>query len=239
MSYPPKNVPYEIFPVPMSGFARWSIRRTAVCALAVLAVWGARAALAEKADRDQPMRIEADSMRYEDARNNQPQTATFTGHVVVTKGTIVMRGDKLLAHQDAAGNQSGVMTPAPGQRTFFRQKRDGVNEFIEGEANRMEYDGKTDTVRLIGNAEMRRLAGTTITDNVRGGLIVYNDNTEVYTVDGAASSAGGAGKPGRVRATLVPRKTPGDTQAGPAVPLRAASALAPAAAPRSGAGGRP
>ncbi|MDR2991262.1 MAG: lipopolysaccharide transport periplasmic protein LptA [Burkholderiaceae bacterium] len=229
--------------MPTARCARWHVRRAAVYALAVLAAWGACAAWAEKADRDRPMHIEADAMRYEDARNGQPQTATFTGHVVVTKGTIVMRGDKLVVHQDAAGNQSGVMTPAPGQRAFFRQKRDGVDEFIEGEADRMEYDGKADTVHLIGNAEMRRLAGATLADDVKGDLIVYNDNTEVYTVDRAPASAPG-GKPGRVRATLVPQNTAsgagratgsktGQKSGSPtnaAVPLRATGKLPPAAA---------
>ena len=183
------------------------------------------------------MHIEADAMRYEDARDNQPQMATFTGHVVVTKGTIIMRGDKLVVQQDAAGNQSGAMTPAPGQRAFFRQKRDGVDEFIEGEANRMEYDGKTGTVHLIGNAEMRRLAGATMADKVTGDLIVYNDSTEVYTVDRAPASAAG-GKSGRVHAIMVPQSAASGTgraasaakpaQPGAtanAVPLRAAGAL--------------
>jgi lipopolysaccharide export system protein LptA len=202
--------------------------------------WSVCTAWAEKADRDQPMHIEADAMRYENAQSGQPQTATFTGHVVVTKGTIVMRGDKLVVQQDAAGNQSGVMTPAPGQRAFFRQKRDGVDEFIEGEADRMEYDGKADTVHLIGNAEMRRLAGATMADDVRGDRIVYNDNTEVYTVDHAPASVPG-GKPGRVRATLVPQSAAsgaasaksGQKSGSPtnaAVPLRATGKLPPAAA---------
>jgi len=241
------NVSYEIFRVPTASFVRWCIRRAAVCGLAALTVWGACVAWAEKADRDQPMHIEADTMRYEDARNGQPKTATFTGHVIVTKGTIVMRGDKLVVHQDAEGNQSGVMTPAPGQRAFFHQKRDGVNEFIEGEADRMEYDGKADTVHLIGNAEMRRLAGTTMVDNVRGGLIVYNDNTEVYTVDPAAAVAGG--KPGRVHAIMVPQSTassPAKAASGAkpqktpnpsisaSVPLRATSALTPAISANAG-----
>jgi lipopolysaccharide export system protein LptA len=199
----------------------------AVCALAALAVWGAGAAWAEKADRDQPMHIEADAMRYEDGRSGQPQTATFTGHVALTKGTVVMRGDRLMARQDAAGNQSGVMTPAPGQQTFFRQKRDGVNEFIEGEADRMEYDGKAGTVRLTGNAQMRRMAGAAMADDVRGDVIVYNDTTEVYTVDRAPASAAG-GKPGRVRATLVPQG--GAANRPDPVPLRAAGTLKPAPA---------
>ncbi|MDR0273764.1 MAG: lipopolysaccharide transport periplasmic protein LptA [Burkholderiaceae bacterium] len=217
--------------------ARWRIRPVGGCLLAALAVWGAGAAWAEKADRDQPMHIEADAMRYEDARNGQPQTATFTGHVAVTKGTIVMRGDKLVVQQDAAGNQSGVMTPAAGERAFFRQKRDGANEFIEGEADRMEYDGKADTVHLIGNAEMRRLADTALADSVRGNLIVYNGQTEVYTADSAPASAAG-GKPGRVHAIMVPQSAAsGAAKASPnakpaqsssaAVPLRAAGALPP------------
>jgi len=209
--------------------------------LAALAILGAGAVWAEKADRDQPMHIEADAMRYEDARGAQPRTATFTGHVVVTKGTIVMRGDKLTVRQDAAGNQSGVMTPVPGQRAFFRQKRDGADEFIEGQADRMEYNGEADTVHLIGNAEMQRLAGAKVVDNVKGGLIVYNGNTEVYTADSAPAPAAG-GKPGRVRAILAPQGAgraagtatdakSGQSKAAIALPLQAASALPPAVAP--------
>jgi lipopolysaccharide export system protein LptA len=105
--------------------------------------------------------------------------------VVVTKGTIVMRGARLEVRQDGEGYQSGVMFGAPGKRAFFRQKREGVNEFIEGEADSIEYDGKTDIVRFVRRAEMRRLAGTTLQDQVTGDVIVYNNRTEVYTVDGA------------------------------------------------------
>ncbi|MBQ9578211.1 MAG: lipopolysaccharide transport periplasmic protein LptA, partial [Ottowia sp.] len=39
-------------------------------------------AAAERADRDQPMRIDADALRYE----NLERLSTFTGNVVVTKG---------------------------------------------------------------------------------------------------------------------------------------------------------
>ena len=67
---------------------------------------------AERADRDKPMNIEADALRYED----QKQLSTFTGKVVVTKGTIVMRGARLEVRQDAAGNQSGTMFAEPGKR---------------------------------------------------------------------------------------------------------------------------
>ena len=57
----------------------------ALCVLLTVPAW------AERADRDKPMNIEADALRYED----QKQLSTFTGKVVVTKGTIVMRGARL------------------------------------------------------------------------------------------------------------------------------------------------
>ena len=145
--------------------------------LAAFCLLSASAAWAERADREKPMNIEADSLRYED----QKQLSTFTGRVVVTKGTIVMRGARLQVRQDAAGNQFGTMFAEPGKRAFFRQKREGLDEYIEGEGETIEYDGKADIVRFIRRAEMRRLAGATMVDQVLGSVIVYNNVTEVYT----------------------------------------------------------
>ena len=183
-------------------------------------------ALAERADRDKPMNIESDTLRYEE----QKQLSTFTGRVVVTKGTIVMRGARLEVRQDAAGNQNGTMFAEPGGRAFFRQKREGLNEYIEGEGETIEYDGKADSVRFVRRAEMRRLAGTQPLDEVLGAVIVYNNTTEVYTVDGTPRSAGApsAAPSGRVRAVLAPRGTAAAPAApAPAAPLRPTPALPP------------
>ena len=200
---------------------------TSVAALAWAMTLGATSAWAERADRDKPMNIESDALRYE----AQKQLSTFTGRVLVTKGTIVMRGARLEVRQDTAGNQFGTMFAEPGKRAFFRQKREGVDEFIEGEGETIEYDGKADTVRFVRRAEMRRLAGATLQDQVLGSVIVYNNKTEVYTVDGAprADGAPSAAPGGRVRATLAPRNTGGAAPAAPAsapaVPLRPTNRL--------------
>ena len=101
---------------------------------------------AEKADRDKPMNVEADALRYDDLK----QTSVFTGNVVVlTKGTIVIRGARIDVRQDPEGYQYGVVTAEPGKLAFFRQKREGVDECIEGEAEVIEYDGKADHVKFI------------------------------------------------------------------------------------------
>jgi len=168
-------------------------------------------ALAERADRDKPLTIDADALRHDD----QKQITVFTGRVTANKGTIAMRGARLEVRQDAAGNQFGILTAEPGQRAFFRQKREGVDEYIEGEAEQIEYDSTTDTARLIRKAELRRYQGATVADEVFGTLIVYNGTTEVFTVDGQP------GPGGRVRAILAPR------QAASAA-ARPASAAAPA-----------
>lgn len=185
------------------------------CLMTLLSVF-VQPAQAEQADREKPMNIESDALRYED----QQQLSTFTGRVVATKGTIVMRGARLEVRQDAAGNQFGVMYAEPGKRAFFRQKREGLDEYIEGEGETIEYDSKTDIVRFLRRAEMRRLAGATVQDQVTGAVIVYNNTTEVYTVDSGQRAAGSGQSGGRVRATLAPRGTPASPPSEPGVQLR-------------------
>lgn len=176
---------------------------------------------AERADRSKPMNIESDTLRYDDAK----QTSVFTGRVVLTKGSIVMRGALLEVRQDAAGNQFGVLKAEPGKRAFFRQKRDsrpgGVDEFMEGEAETIEYDGRADTVRFLQRAELRRYMGTTLSDEMSGGVIVYDNATSMLTVDGGPAKATPDGTAPRVRAVLTPRSDEG----------RAAPAAPPASAP--------
>jgi lipopolysaccharide export system protein LptA len=189
--------------------------------LAALAL-SCASALAERADRDKPMTIDADALRHDD----QKLITVFTGQVTVTKGTIHMRGARIEIRQDGKGNQFGVLTPEPGQRVFFRQKREGLDEFMEGEGERIEYDSAADTVRILRRGELRRLVGTQVADEISGNLIVYNNTTEVFTVDGLP---GEPGRGGRVRAVLAPRApSPAASAAGAATPARAgASQIAP------------
>ena len=108
---------------------------------AVLAAVLAFPAHAERADRTQPMNIEADALRYDDLR----QTSVFTGRVVLTKGTILIRGARVDVRQDAEGFQYGVVTAEPGKRAYYRQKREGVDEYFE-RAGAVGLDGKTGVV---------------------------------------------------------------------------------------------
>jgi lipopolysaccharide export system protein LptA len=170
-----------------------------------LGVLAGGSALAEKADQNKPMNVEADSLRYDDVN----QTSVFTGKVVITKGSIVIRGAKVNVRQDPEGYQYGVVTSEPGRQAYYKQKREGLDEFIEGEADTIEYDGKADRVKFIKRAELRRLRGPTVADEMTGSLITYDNTSDVFTVDGGPGSPSPApGVPGgRIRAVLSPRTT--------------------------------
>lgn len=182
-------------------------------------------AWADKADRNKPMNIEADSLRYDDVR----QISIATGRVVITKGSIVMRGAKIEVRQDPEGYQYGVVTSGADARAFFRQKRDTVDEFIEGEGDTIEYDGKADTVRFVQKAQLRRLRGSALADEITGAVIVYENLTDRFTVDGNAGKTATGAPAGRVRAVLTPKQdvapatAPAASAPGPA--LRATTTL--------------
>ncbi|MFZ4758276.1 MAG: lipopolysaccharide transport periplasmic protein LptA [Burkholderiaceae bacterium] len=185
----------------------------AALALAVLP------AQAERADRYKPTNVEADRMQYDDLK----QVNVFTGSVVLTKGTIVLRGDKLVLQQDPEGYQYGTAT---GRTASFRQKRDGVDEYVEGYGEEIHYDGKTERVRLTGKAKVRRLDGTRVVDEIDGAVIVYDSRTEQFEVDGSGAASGPAVGGGRVRITIQPRL--GDGAPAPAGSARPPAPPAPA-----------
>ncbi len=187
---------------------------------------------AERADRNKPMNIEADALRHDELK----QTSVFTGRVVMTKGTIVLRGARLDVRQDPEGYQYGTVTAEPGQRAFFRQKRDSQpgqpDEFVEGEGEVIEYDGRADVVKFIRRGELRRYRGSVLSDEITGAVIVYNNLTDVFTVDGQKTQPGApaqADKGGRVRAVLAPKESasgaPAPVPSGPAPVLRPSTTL--------------
>ncbi|NVO05473.1 MAG: lipopolysaccharide transport periplasmic protein LptA [Rhodoferax sp.] len=160
---------------------------------------------AEKADRNKAMNIEADALRYDDLK----QVSVFTGRVVLTKGTIQIRGDRLEVRQDPDGYQFGVATGSPEKPAFYRQKREALDEFIEGEGETITYDGRADTITFARRAQLRRLRGATVADEITGGNIVYENLTDRFTVDGVAKNGpNGAMGAGRVNVTLTPKPEP-------------------------------
>ncbi len=153
-------------------------------------------AFAERADRQQPVNIEADRMTVDD-RN---KVHVFEGNVILTQGSLLIKGDKLVVTQDAAGFQNGVATASGSKLATFRQKREATAEYVDGEAERIEYDSRNEKARLFNRARV-----TSGGDEVRGAYIEYDAITENYLATNAPGSKPAAGVDTRVRAIIQPK----------------------------------
>ena len=181
---------------------------TALVSALVIALLIVPSAHAEKTDRSKPIHLEADRVTVDDAK----QIANFIGNVVLTQGTMVMRGDRMEVRQDKEGFKQGTMW---GNLAYFKQKRDGFDEFIEGWAERVEYDGRADKVQMFNRAMLKRGQ-----DEVRGAYISYDSNTEFYQVDGSSTKSASA-KPGEGRVKVIMQPKPKDAAPpSPPVPLK-------------------
>lgn len=167
-----------------------------IAVTAMLLLLGISSAHAEKADREKPVNLESDRVFVDDAK----KTHTFEGNVVLTQGTLVIKADKLVVVEDGGGFQKGTATGGPNGLAWFKQKREGKNEYVEGEAERIEHDSKTERSEFFNKAHVK--SGN---DDVRGQYIIYDAKAENYTVTNGPNGTVSQGKPDRVRAVIQPR----------------------------------
>lgn len=157
-------------------------------------------ARAEKADRERQMVIEADRPGIVDL---QRQVVVFNGNVSISQGTLVIRADSVELRETADGYRTATAIGSSSRPASYRQKRDGVDEVVVGEADRIEFDGRRQTLRFIGSGAVRRLRGGVVADEITGALITWDANAEVFSVQGGDATP--ANPSGRVRAVLSPR----------------------------------
>jgi lipopolysaccharide export system protein LptA len=194
----------------------------AVWPLVVGALLWAAPVSAEKADRTKPMVVEADRPGTVDL---QHQVVVFNGNVVISQGTMVLRAERVEMREMPDGYRAASAIGSRGKPATWRQRRDGVDETVEGAADRIEFDGRADTLRFVGNGAVRRLRGSEVADEITGAVIVWDNTSEVFKVEGGATSA--ANPTGRVRAVLSPRAEPASA---PAAAAASAAPLTPSRA---------
>ena len=180
--------------------------------IAVLMSLAALVAHAERADS-----LKQAEIKYRTLDVDQVTGAyVATGDVVVTRGTLRLTADKAVVTDTPEGYMSVVLTSAPGQLATFRQKRDGGPDlWVEGQAQRIEYDERTEVVKLFNDAVVKQLENGKLTNEVDGPFISYDNRKEVVAVRNDAS---GETKPGNGRGTLIlaPRRTAPATNTPPA-----------------------
>jgi lipopolysaccharide export system protein LptA len=178
-------------------------------ALAFVALLAAAGALAERADREKDIVIGADRS----AADDKSKVLTLEGNVIVTQGTMRITASRMTVREDAQKNKFYVATGSP---VTFRQKRDKVDEWIDGEAQRAEFDEKADILKLFSRARVKSGA-----NEITGDFISYDMAREVAEASGAAPGAT-VSKDSRVKVIIVPTKKAGEGAKGgePAVELK-------------------
>lgn len=199
------------------------IIRLAALSLCLLA---SQNVLAERADRDKPMQLEANRVTIDDAKKIQ----ILEGDVLITKGTMRLKADRVVITEDQYGFQKGVAFGGKDGLARFRQKREGSEDYVDGEAERIEYNSNSEIAELFHRAWVK--SGE---DEVRGDYIWYDAVSEKYLVT-AGKNLDPKGPPARVRAIIQPKnKSTAPEQAtarGNQLELKGAAGLNTPAAPQ-------
>ncbi|WP_269631000.1 lipopolysaccharide transport periplasmic protein LptA [Pelomonas sp. BJYL3] len=185
---------------------------------------GTTPAHAARDDANKPLSISADKGgRLDVAR----QRTEWNGNVVLSRGSMLLKAERMDIQEGADGYYLAYAQGEAGKPVNFRQDRDVAGESIQGYADQLEYDGRSDTVRFIGNAVVRRMRGSVVADEVSGAVIVYDNRTEVFGVEGGQ----GALQPnGRVRLVMSPRgsaSAPAPAASTPSLQLQPSPGLQP------------
>ncbi|MCE4553759.1 lipopolysaccharide transport periplasmic protein LptA [Roseateles cellulosilyticus] len=180
------------------------------------------AAHAEKADRLKPFVFSSDKPGSIDNAN---QRLGLEGNVIITRGSLQLKAEKVDVKETPDGYVQAFASGVAGQPVSFRQNRDTPGEAVEGQADQLEYDTRTETVRFIGNANVRRTRGSLVAEEVTGAVIVYDSRSEVFTLEGGNASPN---PNGRTRIVMMPRAQAGDAPASavqPGLPLQPSTTI--------------
>ncbi|MEO8297061.1 MAG: lipopolysaccharide transport periplasmic protein LptA [Burkholderiales bacterium] len=166
-----------------------------VLAAAALTV-GPGAVWAQTADRDLPLTIDAAQMKLDSKR----KLRLLTGNVEVARGSFSLKAEQVELRETPQGDLA-VATGTAGQLASFRQRREAFDEVVEGQAERIEYETRTEVARLIGKAVLKRWRSGSLVEEITGQTVVYDHPRETFEVQG------GTGSGGRVRGVVSPAPT--------------------------------
>ena len=165
-----------------------SLTRTLCC---LLALFVSPLALALDSDREQPIKIQADSAILDDATG----VTVYKGDVVVTQGSIQITGDQVTLLRE---NQELDSLSIIGKPAHFKQQIEGSSAFTEAFGNTLNYSATTEV--LVASVQAKVINDR---DTFTGQTIRYDLKNKRVQATGSPASSGKA--PGRVEMIIQPR----------------------------------
>jgi lipopolysaccharide export system protein LptA len=142
-------------------------------------------------DRDQPIRVQADSAELDEKQG----VAVYRGGVVITQGTLKITGDKVTITQDARGDIE-VFT-AEGNLAYYEQLPAEDKSIVKAYGLTIQYFAPTERIVLIDQARVIQEGNT-----FKGEKIVYDTASQIVQAGRAtgwqcdqAAAAGRHGHP--------------------------------------------
>ena len=170
--------------------------------LSLGAALGSASAWALPSDRDQPIRVQADSAELDDKQG----VAVYPGGVVITQGTLKITGDTVTITQDANG-EIEVFTSV-GKPAYYEQKPSADKDIVKAYGLTIQYYATNERIVLIDQAKVIQQGNT-----FEGEKIVYDTQRQIVNAGRATGSNVSMPRP-RIDMILQPRKK--DGQAGQA-----------------------
>ena len=154
---------------------------------------------AEKADSLKKTTISAGYSSYDGS------ALILKGKIEITRGTLLIQAENGSYKENEDGSALVTLTGTAKAPVFFKQKRDGGPDlWIEGVADKVEYDDKTEVVKLISKAKISYLNQKKVTQSQEGDFLSYDNIKNLAT---ATNSETGKHIPdgGRISITIEPK----------------------------------
>ncbi|PXX42409.1 lipopolysaccharide export system protein LptA [Undibacterium pigrum] len=153
--------------------AQYSIARIISLAFLGLACVSANA---EKADSNKETIIEAG---YGES-DGKTSVRRLSKGVSLVRGTLIVKAENAVVTEAPNGDQFVVLTGGSSRKVTFRQKRDGGPDlWVDGEADRAEYNQSTEIVKFISKAKVRYLEGKRVTQEQEGEYLSYDSKNDI------------------------------------------------------------
>ena len=169
--------------------------------LSLGAALGSAAAWALPSDREQPIRIQADSAELDDKQG----VAVYRGDVIITQGTLKITGDTVTITQTASGDID-VFTSV-GKPAYYEQKPAVDKEIVKAYGLTIQYFSSNERIVLIDQAKVIQEGNT-----FEGEKIVYDTQRQIVNAGRATGTNVIVPRP-RIDMVIQPKNKPADQQA--------------------------
>ena len=169
--------------------------------LSLGAALGSASAWALPSDRDQPIRVQADSAELDDKQG----VAVYRGGVVITQGTLKITGDTVTITQDANG-EIEVFTSV-GKPAYYEQKPSADKDIVKAYGLTIQYYATNERIVLIDQAKVIQQGNT-----FEGEKIVYDTKRQIVNAGRANGTSITSPRP-RIDMVIQPKSKPAEQQA--------------------------